>query len=238
MPAYSSAEQVLGVQPTDPEMVWGRRKERLDRRFISRSIIIETLISRWTRPEWNAVDVSGGAGRWLSTLAPHFQDFSHLDVSGEALRTARNDHPDFRNVAFGHMDLLRPKSEQPGLAQAGWNVAFCLDTLLYRGPFVERALANLQSYVVPGGVAIIDFPMRLRASISRRIKGARYGGPERTFSRQQALALVAAAGFERLECAYQYREMPLPLCRMLAERKLTGSVPWPATWMCLALRKP
>jgi hypothetical protein len=226
------------MQPTDPHLVWGRRSERLDRRFVTRSLVVETLISKWTKPDWTGVDVSGGAGRWLSTLAPHFRQFSHLDFSADALHTARLDNPEFQHVEFGRIDLLQPKAQQPALSGRLWNAAFCLDTLLYRGTFVETALRNIRSYLVPGGVAIIDMPMQLRSSLSRRVKGAGYNGPERTFSAQQALSMAGAAGYECFATAYQYRELPVAAHRFLAERDLTRLLPWPATWMCLVLRNP
>jgi ubiquinone/menaquinone biosynthesis C-methylase UbiE len=230
------AERAGRMQPTDPHMVWGRRSERLDRRFVTRSLVVERLISKWTNPDQNAVDVSGGAGRWLSTLAPHFRQFTHLDFSADALNTAQLDHPEFQNVEFDSIDLLQPKAQQQELSDRSWHAAFCLDTLLYREMFVETALHNIRSYLVPGGLAIIDMPMKLRSSISRKIKGAGYNGPERTFLPRQALSMVADAGYECLAAAYQYRELPVEAHRFLAERDLTRLVPWPATWMCLVLR--
>jgi hypothetical protein len=231
-------ERVSQMQPTDAHLVWGRRCDRLDRRFVTRSLVVEMLISKWTRPDWTGVDVSGGAGRWLSTLAPHFRQFSHLDFSADALNTAQRDHPEFRHVEFGRTDLLQPRAQQPAPSDRLWQTAFCLDTLLYRGAFVETALLNLRSYLVPGAVAIIDMPMQLRSSLSRRVKGARYSGPERTFSVQQALSMAGDAGYECLATAYQYRELPVVAHRFLAERDLTRLLPWPATWMCLVLRNP
>ena len=226
------------LQPTDPGLIWGRRCERLDKRFVTRSIVVQRLISSWTRPDWAAVDVSGGAGRWIITLAPHFRHFSHLDLSPDALDTAQLDHPEFRHVEFGLTDLLQARPQQSARSGRVWNAAFCLDTLLYRGAFVETALRNIRSYLVPGGIAILDVPMQFRASLSRRIKGASYGGPERTFPPRQALSMARAAGYECLATAYQYRELPVSLHRFIVERDLTGLVPWPATWMCLVLRSP
>ena len=110
--------------------------------------------------------------------------------------------------------------------------------LLHYGEFVETALRNMRSYLEPGGVAIIDMPMQLRAALSRRIKGAHYNGPERTFAAQQALSIVSAAGYQCVALAYQYRELPVSAHRFLAERDLTRLPPWPATWMCLVLRNP
>lgn len=236
MPFNPPAEQASRAQPTDPHLVWGRRCERLDRRFVSRSLVIEALIARWTKPDWTAVDVSGGAGRWLTTLAPHFRTFTHLDFSANALHAAQLDHGELPNVEFGRVDLLKSKAQQPALSDRSWQAAFCLDTLLYRGEFVETALRNMCAYLEPGGVAIIDLPMRLRATLSRRVKGARYGGPERTFSAREALSLVSAAGYQCVEVSYQYRELPISAQRFLAEAGLTPALPWPATWMCLVLR--
>jgi SAM-dependent methyltransferase len=184
------------------------------------------------------MDVSGGAGRWLSTLAPHFSHFSHFDLSPDALYTAQADQPDFPNVEFGRIDLLKSQAEQPSLRGRAWDVAFCLDTLLYRGRFVEIALRSIRSYLAPGGIAIIDLPVEFRSSLSRRVKGSRYGGPQRAFLPRRALSMANAAGYECVATAYQYRELPVSLHRFFAERNLTHLLPWPATWMCMVLINP
>src|SRR5689334_9704382 len=139
-------------QPTDEHLIWGRRQDRLDKRFQARSVIVEHLITRWTRPDWIGVDVSGGAGRWLASLAPHFRQFTHLDLSPGALNVARTDHAEFSRVEFGIVDLLRPRDIGSGLFGRTWDAAFCLDTLLYRGDFVERVLQNIRTFVRPGGI--------------------------------------------------------------------------------------
>jgi SAM-dependent methyltransferase len=218
---------------TDPHLVWGRRQERLDRRFQSRASIVEHLISRWTKPDWSGVDVSGGAGRWLRTLAPRFPQFTHLDLSPDALQVARTEHPEFSHVEYCTVDLLKPRERG---AERTWDVVFCFDTLLYRGAFVETALRNIRTFISPRGVAIIDMPTEFRASISRFVKGQRYGGPERTFSPHEAHALVGKVGYLCLSTAYQYRELSAATHRLLLERGLTGWVPWPSTWMYLVLR--
>jgi SAM-dependent methyltransferase len=232
--AGSAVAQPKDFQPTDTHLVWGRRQERADYRFRARSAVVEQLISRWSKPDWIAVDVSGGAGRWLATLAPRFRAFTHLDLSREALAAARADHPDLSHVEFGIVDLLRGPG--PLLSGRTWDVAFCLDTLLYRGPFVETALRNIRPLIRPGGIAIIDLPLGFRASISRCVKGRRYGGPERTFSPGAARLLVREAGYTLLATAYQYRELSPRVHRGLAASGLTPWVPWPGTWMYLVLR--
>jgi SAM-dependent methyltransferase len=233
--SISSCVQPALTQPTDPQLIWGRRQDRLDQRFRTRAAVVESLISSWTKPDWSAVDVSGGAGRWLSTLAPKFRQFTHLDLSARALSVAQADHPELPRVEFGIADLLKPK-EGGEFRDRTWDVAFCFDTLLYRGSFAESALQNIRHYVRPGGIVIIDVPLQLRASISRLIKGRRYGGPERTLSVNAALSLVRGAGYECLATACQYRELPPSIHRFLAEKKLTNWIPWPGTWMYLVLR--
>jgi hypothetical protein len=226
------------MQPTDPSGM--RTTQRTSRSAFRYQIACRRdadIQMGKTRLDW--CGRFGGVGRWLSTLAPHFRQFSHLDFSADALHTARLDNPEFQHVEFGRIDLLQPKAQQPALSgRRLWNAAFCLDTLLYRGTFVETALRNIRFYLAPGGVTIIDMPMQLRSSLSRRIKGAGYNGPERTFSAQQALSMAGAAGYECFATAYQYRELPVAAHRFLAERDLTRLLPWPATWMCLVLRSP
>jgi len=233
-PAMEQPKQPF--QPTDPHLVWGRKRERLDRRFQARAAVVEHLISRWTKPDWSAVDVSGGAGRWLSTLAPRFSKVTHLDLSPDALHIARTEHPEFSRVEYGIVDLLKPR--EPGAFPSGrtWDAVFCLDTLLYRGDFVETALKNIRGFVSPRGIAIIDVPTQFRASISRRVKGQRYRGPERKFSPRAAQALAREAGYVCLATAYQYAELSAPTHQLLVERGLTGCLPWPSTWIYLVLR--
>jgi SAM-dependent methyltransferase len=230
------AGKTNGLQPTSPQLVWGTRRDRLDYRFQARSAIVEHLVSRWAHPDWRAVDVSGGAGRWLSTLAPHFSHFTHLDLSPDALSVARADHAELSNVEYGIVDLLQ--SRKPGADMFGrvWDVAFCLDTLLYRGDFVEAALRNIRAFVRPSGIVIIDVPMQFRARISRQVKGGHYRGPERTFSPRAALGLARDNGYVCLATAYQYRELTASAHRLLVGRGLTAWVPWPSTWMYLVLR--
>jgi hypothetical protein len=132
-----------GILPSDPRLVWGRRRDRLDKRFRARAAIVEHLMSRWTKPDWTGVDVSGGAGRWLSTLAPRFSQFTHLDLSQDALDIARTEHPEFSHVEYGAADLLMPREPSAGPTGRTWDTVFCLDTLLHRGDFVETALRNI-----------------------------------------------------------------------------------------------
>ena len=227
MPAQHAA------QPTDVHLVWGKPQDRTDRRFKARAAVVEQLMSKWTKPDWTGVDVSGGAGRWLSTLAPRFSRFTHLDLSPDALDVARAEHPDLVNVEYGRVDLLNPVFDRPART---WDAAFCLDTLLYRGDFVEMVLGNIRSFVRPGGIFLVDVPSQFRASISKQIKGSRYGGPERKFSPRAAYALAHNSGYEILDTAYHFSELTTPIHRHLAERGLTRLVPWPSTWMYLVLR--
>jgi SAM-dependent methyltransferase len=236
---YAAAPHTIAhtvAQPTDPHLVWGRKQERRDKRFQARAALVDELISCWTEPHWTAVDISGGAGRWLSTLAPRFRRFSHLDLSPEALRIAQSDHPEFPHVDYCLVDLLKPRARSADCLAQTWDVVFCLDTLLYRGAFVETVLSNLGSFMSPRGIAIIDVPTQFRASISQCLKGRRYGGPERKLWPKAARTLVTEAGYECLATAYHYAELGAPAHRVLAARGLTGWLPWPSTWMYLVIR--
>ena len=193
--------------------------------------MVEHLIGKWTTPAFSAADVSGGAGRWLCTLAPSFKSFTHLDLSPDALQVARDDHPEYDHVAYGIMDLLKPLP-----ADRRFDAVFCLDTLLYGGGFVERCLDTIRETVAPGGVAIMDVPMQFRASIAKRIKGPSHQGAPRTFKPQEFLGLLAAAGLARVDMVYQYRELGTEAHKALLHRGLTRLLPWPSTWMVLAVR--
>jgi SAM-dependent methyltransferase len=223
-------------QPTDPNLVWGRKQDRFDKQFHARAAIVEHLISSWTKPDWSGVDVSGGAGRWLGTLAPRFSRFTHLDLSPDALRVARTDHPEFPHVDYDQVNLLMPKALGADRSKRTWDAVFCLDTLLYRGDFVETVLTNIRAFISPRGLAIVDMPSQFRGSISRRVKGQRYQGPERKFSPEAAHALVREAGYQCLATEYHYAELPAPAQGFLVERGLTGWLPWPSTWVYLVLR--
>jgi SAM-dependent methyltransferase len=197
-------------------------------------VIVEDLIARWTGPDWTAVDVSGGAGRWLRALAPRFHQFSHLDFSPDAIDVARAENPEYSHVEYGLLDLLNLASHD--VAGRTWDVVFCFDTLLYGGDFVEVTLNNIRSLISPRGLAIIDLPSRLRALISRGIKGSFYGGPPRTFSPDMAKELIAHTGYTCLDIEYYYRELPIRMQKKLVRRELTGRIPYPSTWMYLVLR--
>jgi SAM-dependent methyltransferase len=223
-------------QPTNPHLVWGRRLDQTNRKFRARAAIVEHLISHWTKSDWSGVDVSGGGGRWLSTLAPRFSQFTHLDFSPDALRVAQKENPEFSNVEYGPVDLLQPRKLDVGESVRMWDAVFCLDTLLYSSDFVETALKNIRAFISPRGVAIIDVPMRVRASISQKLKGRRYGGPQRVFSQREVQTLIRDAGYTCLETAYQFNELSVPMHRFLATRGKTGWIQWPGTWMYLVLR--
>jgi SAM-dependent methyltransferase len=224
------------TQPTDPNLVWERRSNARGRKFEARAVIVQQLISRWTEPDFEAVDVSGGPGRWLDTLAPHFKRFSHLDLSSAAIEVARREHPHLCNVDYGLLDLLHPEQPMQTIGQQTWDVAFCLDTLLYRGVFVEAAVATIHKILRPGGVAIFDFPTAFRASISRTIKGPLYKGPERTFSPQEARDIVSDAGFTVVDCAYHFAELTGAMHAMIGSSN-TRLAPLPSTWTYLVLTK-
>ncbi|MFC1459366.1 class I SAM-dependent methyltransferase [Microvirga arabica] len=227
-------------QPTPPHYIWGRKQEQRSKRFQTRASVVRHLIDRWTEPEMRAADVSGGAGRWLNTLAPKFEQFNHLDLSPDALEVARADHRELTNVNFGILDLVRnDASSLPNssfLPAGQWEVVFCLDTLLYAGDFVETVLTNLHSWLSPGAIVILEIPTRLRAQVSRSIKRARYDGPERTFSPWEIRSLVNEHGYECLDVAYQFNELGRRVHQTLIARGLTGYVPWPSTWTYLVLR--
>jgi SAM-dependent methyltransferase len=224
------------AQPTDPNLVWEGRSNARGRKFEARAVVVQQLIARWTDPNSEAVDVSGGPGRWLDTLAPHFKRFSHLDLSSAAIEVARGEHPHLANVEYGLLDLLRPEQPMQTLRQQTWDVAFCLDTLLYRGAFVEAAVATIHTILRPGGIAIFDFPTAFRASISRTIKGPLYKGPERTFSPREARAIATDAGFRIVDCAYHYSELTGSMHAMIGSAN-TRLAPFPSTWTYLVLTK-
>jgi hypothetical protein len=70
------------------------------------------------------------------------------------------------------------------------------------------------------------------------ISKARYSGPERTFSDQQAYLWRAPQATKCPTTAYQYRQLPVVAHRFLAERDLSRLPPWAAIWMCQVLRNP
>lgn len=194
-------------------------------------MVVEHLLHKWTTPACSAADVSGGAGRWLCTLAPSFKSFAHLDLSPDALQVAKDDHPEYAHVAYDVMDLLAPTPDG-----RRFDAVFCLDTLLYGGGFVERCLDTVRQTLAPGGVAIMDVPMQVRATIAKRIKGPSHQGAPMTFRPRAFFELLAAAGLVPVEVVYQYRELGPAAHKALLQRGLTRLLPWPSTWMVLAVR--
>ncbi len=221
-------------RPTSDNLVWGTRQQSLSPRFRARVAVIESLIARWTSPTQTAIDVSGGAGRWLPTLAPRFRQFWHMDFSRAALVAAKAENPSLTHVQYGFLDLMTGQSEPEKLAS--YDVLFCLDTLLYDGKFIETALTNFQSLMGPDSVAIIEFPSKLRWKISRAIKGTRYRGPSRAFSQTELMELLKQHGYECLELAFQYSELPPAIHRTLSRLKLTRVAPLPSTWAYVVIR--
>ena len=93
-----------------------------------------------------------------------------VSLRPDALNVARMDHAEFSHIEFGIGDLLRPRDIRSGLFGRTWDEALRLDTLLYRGDFVERVSQNIRTLVRPGGIVIIDVPrqFRLRLRVTSR----------------------------------------------------------------------
>lgn len=221
-------------RPTDIQLVWGTRAQSLSSRFQARVAVIESLLSRWTKPSQTAIDVSGGAGRWLPTLAPRFRKFWHMDLSRPALAFAQQENPTLTHVEYGCLDLMTGECDPA--RQETPDVLFCLDTLLYEGAFVETAVRNFHRLLGPQSIAILEVPSKLRWQVSRRVKGKRYNGPTRAFSAGELRRLLGTLGYECLEMAFQYSEIPPGVHRTLSRVGLTRLVPIPSTWAYVVIR--
>ena len=219
------------ANPTPSDLVWGTREDGTG--SIGMRLAALRYLTRAAAPR-HAVgaDLAGGAGRCLTSLARPFSLFLHLDLSWEALRHAAKRHPDLAHVVYGRHDLLgdRPLARDV-------DVAYAVDTLLYPGDFVPRALAHARATLRDDGVLIAEFPTRLRSSIARRAKGARWRGPRETFSREEAREVSTLAGFDVAAEFQLFKECGFAGSRVLERVGLARRLAGLSTWFYLVLRK-
>jgi SAM-dependent methyltransferase len=99
---------------------------------------------------------------------------------------------------------------------ASFGALASVDVLCHRGVDEARALAEFHRVLAPGGTLVLNLPAFewLRSAHDTRVHNAR------RYTAQGATALLAAAGFERVEARY-WNSLLLPL--MAAQRKLRSN---------------
>ena len=150
----------------------------------TRSIVVQRLISSWTRPDWAAVDVSGGAGRWIIALAPHF--LLRISTSVTRWDTAQLDDPEFRACRIRPYRFCCKRAPTVCSVWSGMERRFLpRHSAVSRCIRGETALRNIRSYLEPGGIAILDVQglaagSKVRAMAGRNacsLPGRRYRRP-------------------------------------------------------------
>lgn len=228
-PAAEVASSPSAGRPTPPDLVWtGGPRGALDLRLHA----VRALCGRVTPRAHVAADVAGGGGRWLPHLAPDFDLYLHMDLSGPALRYAEERHRDLGNVVFVQNDLVADRQ-----AVREIDLALCLDTLLYEQDFVPRALRSIRAMLRPGGWLIAEFTSFFHSLVGRMARAGRVRGPKRTFWLDEARRLSREAGFDVVAAYVLYRELPVGLNDALQGFQTTP-LREAATWFYLLLRSP
>jgi hypothetical protein len=215
----SSAEN-----PTNPNLVWGTRQQ-INRSFHKRVSVVQYLIKCLSGRCYIGADISGGAGRWLPYLAIYCDQFLHMDISREALEVACSTHKTNTNVIYVQNDLL---ADQQMVGKV--NVAFCLDTLLYGGDFIDRALSSCSKILSDNGVLIVEFTSKYHIKISKVVKMNKKDAVERSVTIQEARNILRYHGFGILKEMYLFKEIPLLVNSMVNNLILPGSIINMSTW--------
>ncbi|MDE2228179.1 MAG: class I SAM-dependent methyltransferase [Alphaproteobacteria bacterium] len=157
-------------------------------------------------PAARLLDAGCGAGGLLAALARQCPDATSfgLDRDGFACRLARAKA--VRPVTQGSIDALP-------FRDAAFDAVFSADVLCHRGVAAERALAELQRCLKPGGALVVNLPAYqwLYSAHDRAVDNAR------RYRHGEVVRLLAAAGFGRIRATY-WNTVLFPL--MLARRLL------------------
>jgi SAM-dependent methyltransferase len=165
-------------------------------------------------------DYSAGPGYYTFGYAGRWRRVIHCDLSGIALRQARQTAEARRidNVLFVRMDYLKPpfRRSLPNI--------ICMDSLI-RGPGHERAvLGSIRGSLAAGGTAVVDFhnwwhnPLRRLGLLRQNF------GDNRSYAARELPPLLASAGIERYERIPFHQELAAP-------RSLVSFALPPTRWM-------
>ena len=133
------------------------------------------------------LDIGTGTGRIAELLAPCASHVTGLDKSPEMLRIAR---ARLQNLPAGHHDLVLGDFTDLPFADSAFDT-ITLHQVLHYAQDPGRVLAEAARVTRAGGrIAVIDFAAHDREELRTAHAHARLG-----FSDEQALALLAEAGF-------------------------------------------
>lgn len=217
--------------PTDIKLVWGTF-EQITPSFYKRVKIVEEIIKGIPDETSVGADISGGAGRWLPHLSIYFDSFIHMDISREALNIANSTNPNLNNVLYVQNDLYSHRQ-----AIKNVDIAFCLDTLLYSGNFVDRALVGISDILKSGGILIADFPSRYHNNIANLIKLRHPDGVNRRFGVQEVRDLFYSNGFSIEKEVFFFQELPSKLNAMMSRFSFADLVNNLSTWFYFLARR-
>jgi SAM-dependent methyltransferase len=155
------------------------------------------------------LDAGCGTGGLLRSLgqASGGRGLAGLEYNPEA--AARAAAKSGAAVAAGDVNALP-------FSPASFGAVASVDVLCHRGVDEARALAEFHRVLAPGGTLVLNLPAFewLRSAHDTRVHNAR------RYTARGAIALLAAAGFERVEARY-WNSLLLPL--MVAQRKLRSN---------------
>ncbi|MHB8772544.1 MAG: methyltransferase domain-containing protein [Syntrophales bacterium] len=217
--------------PTDIRLVWGTL-EQITPSFHDRVRIVQEFLRDIPHQTSVGADIAGGAGRWLPHLSISFEWFIHMDISREALRHAHHAHPSLNNILYVQNDLY---ADRQTIKDA--DVVFCLDTLLYSGEFVDRALAGIGRVLKPGGLLIADLPSLYHHRIADLIKWRRRAGVNRCFTVREARELLRSKGFGIEKESHFFQELPANINEWINRHSCPDLVNNLSTWFYFAARR-
>lgn len=210
--------------PVNPKLVWGTHQQ-INRAFLKRVSIAQDLIRNLSCKRYIGADVSGGAGRWLPHLAFFFNQYLHMDISREALKVACVTGKENKNVIYIQNDLLATR-----LMVKNVEVAICLDTLLYGGDFVDRALEGCSKVLNDKGILILELCSSYHNRLGRILKFRKTDAVERNFTILEARTILRNHGFGIIKEIYLFKEIPILVNSILNNLKLPESIINMSTW--------
>lgn len=191
--------------PTNPDLIWGTERQ-VNTGFRKRIEAVRNIVLSTGVQAGIGADLSGGAGRWLSGLAPLFEIFFHMDISKKALHYACSKHESYSNIVYLQNDLLREDQKIKNV-----DCAFCLDTLLYSGNFVNVALEAAKKTLSTRGILIVELCSKYHNELGRMIKFRKRNAVDQNYTIQQARKILCEHGFKIEKEIFVFKEFFSPL---------------------------
>ena len=219
--------------PTPHNLIWGT-EQQIDYSFHKRVSIVREMIISQADKCYIGADVAGGAGRWLPYLASLFDLFFHMDISREALKVAclsSNKTTDGK-IVYLQNDMLATRQMVKNV-----DVAVCLDTLLYGGDFVDRALEGCSAILNDTGILIMELSSKHHNKFGKILKFKRKDAVERNFTIQAARNILSNHGFSVIKERYLFKEIPWNINRLVHKVQLPDSIINMSTWFYFAVKR-